>query len=288
VAFSALNYFGARPGAAAIDLFTVAKFSVLLVMIVALLPHASLPVASVAASSQLPAIGAISAATFMAVFAAQGFEVVPVPAGETQAARRNVPLAIMASLIASSVLYIVVQSTLALAYPKLGDETSTPLGDAAAYVAPWLGALVTFGGLVSTLGFVSGSALGTPRYLFAAAEDGHLPRRLATLHPRFDSPHVATLATSALAIALLIPFDYRSLIGMSNVAVAVQYIGTCLAVLPLRKRDGATGISLVGRAAPYVGTAMSIWICTEANGTELLWAGASLALGLLLRAVTKS
>lgn len=288
VAFAALNYFGARPGAAAIDLFTVAKFSVLLVMIVALLPHVSLPVASATASQALPPIGAISAATFMAVFAAQGFEVVPVPAGETQSAKRNVPLAIMASLIASSILYVVVQTTLALAYPKLGDETATPLADAAMHVAPWLGALVTFGGLVSTLGFVSGSALGTPRYLFAAAEDGHLPRSLAALHPRFDSPHMATLATSVLAIGLLIPFDYRSLIGMSNVAVAVQYIATCLALIPLRKRDGATNISLIGRAAPYVGAAMSIWIVTEASGTELLWAGVSLALGLVLRALTKS
>jgi len=288
VAFAALNYFGARPGAAAIDLFTVAKFSVLVVMIVALLPHASLPAASETASQALPPIGAISAATFMAVFAAQGFEVVPVPAGETQSARRNVPLAIMASLIASSILYIIVQSTLALAYPKLGEETATPLADAALHIAPWLGALVTFGGLVSTLGFVSGSALGTPRYLFAAAEDGHLPRSLAKLHPRFDSPHMATLATSVLAIGLLIPFDYRSLIGMSNVAVAVQYVATCLALIPLRKRDGATKVSIVGRIAPYLGTAVSLWIVTEASSTELLWAGISLAFGLALRALTKS
>jgi amino acid transporter len=287
-AFAALNYFGARPGAAAIDLFTVAKFSVLLVMIVALLPHASLPAAGSAASSALPPIGAISAATFMAVFAAQGFEVVPVPAGETQSAKRNVPLAIMASLIASSILYIIVQSTLALAYPKLGDETNTPLADAALHIAPWLGALVTFGGLVSTLGFVSGSALGTPRYLFAAAEDGHLPRSLSKLHPRFDSPHIATLATAGLAIALVLPFDYRSLIGMSNVSVAVQYIATCLALIPLRKRDGATNIGIVGRVAPYLGTAVSVWIVTEASSVELLWAGISLALGLALRALTRS
>lgn len=287
VAFATLNYFGARPGAAAIDLFTVAKFSVLVIMIVALLPHASPSNVDAAASSALPPIGAISAATFMAVFAAQGFEVVPVPAGETQAAKRNVPVAIIASLVASSILYIIVQSTLALAYPKLGNETSTPLADAALYIAPWLGALVTFGGLVSTLGFVSGSALGTPRYLFAAAEDGHLPRALSKLHPRFDSPHVATIATSVLAIGLLIPFDYRSLIGMSNVAVAVQYIATCLALIPLRKRDGAK-VSALAKVAPYVGAAMSVWIVTEASSTELLWAGISLAFGLALRAITKT
>ena len=289
VAFGALNYRGAKPGALAIDAFTIAKFSVLLVMIVALIPHTSLPAGSAStASAPLPAISALSAAAFMAVFAAQGFEVVPVPAGETQAARRNVPLAILASLGASSLLYVIVQGTLSLAYPKLGDETNTPLADAALHIAPWLGALVTFGGLVSTLGFVSGSALGTPRYLFAAALDGHLPRSLAALHARFDSPHVATVATSAVAIALVLPFDYRSLIGMSNVAVSVQYLATCLAVIPLRKRDGTKSSGAVATIAPYLGAAVSIWICTEASSQELLWAGASLAAGLALRALTAS
>jgi amino acid transporter len=110
---------------------------------------------------------------------------------------------------------------------------------------------------------------------------------LANVHSEFDSPHVATLATAALAIALVIPFDYRSLIGMSNVTVAVQYAATCLALIPRRKRDGSTSIGIVGRLAPYLGTAVSIWIVTEASRVELLWAGASLALGLTLRALTK-
>lgn len=285
-AFGALNYYGARPGALAIDAFTVAKFSVLVVMILALLPHVALPSASSTASSTLPPISAFSAAAFMALFAAQGFEVVPVPAGETHTAQRNIPRAITASLIASSILYVIVQSTLALAYPKLGEVSNTPLADAALYIAPWLGALVTFGGLISTLGFVSGSALGTPRMLFAAAEDGHLPRGLSGLHPRFDSPHRAILATSLVAILLVIPFDYRSLIGMSNVAISVQYLATCLAVLPLRKRDGVAGVSLVGRIAPYVGAAVSVWIVTEASGEELIWAGGSLIAGVGLRALT--
>jgi len=37
--FAALNYLGARPGALAIDTFTVAKFSVLIIVTVALVPH---------------------------------------------------------------------------------------------------------------------------------------------------------------------------------------------------------------------------------------------------------
>jgi len=163
-----------------------------------------------------------------------------------------------------------------------GADLSVPsdalLADAARRVAPALGFVIAVGGLISTLGFVSGSALGTPRYLYAAAVGGQLPKRLAETHPRFQSPHYAVLTTALLAVICLVPFDYRSLIGMSNVAVAVQYLVTCLAVFKFRrgKPQGAKAV------LPWIGAAVSLWIVTEANREELIWAGASLAVGAVL------
>jgi basic amino acid/polyamine antiporter, APA family len=125
---------------------------------------------------------------------------------------------------------------------------------------------------------VSGSALGTPRYLYAVALAGQLPKRLADIHPRYQSPHVAVMATAALAIAFVVPFDYRALIGMSNVAVAVQYLATCLAVRKLQ-REKQRGLRAL---VPWVGAAVSLWIFTEASSTELVWAGVSLAVGAVI------
>jgi len=285
--FAALNYFGARPGAVAIDSFTIGKFSVLVVMVTVFIPRMRLLNAEQLAAVPGPSLAGFGAATFMAVFAAQGFEVVPVPAGETRAAQRNVPLGVISSLLASSLLYVIVQSALAFAYRGLGEVTDTPLADAALSVSPALGALVTFGALVSTLGFVSGSALGTPRYLYAAAADDHLPRSWALLHPRFGSPHRATLITAVAAMIMVIPFDYRSLIGMSNVAVSVQYFATCAAVMVLRKRAAPSEtLSWQRGLMPILGCIVSLWIVTQASGQELLWAGAALVVGLLLRALS--
>jgi amino acid transporter len=158
-------------------------------------------------------------------------------------------------------------------------QSDTPLVDAALSVAPALAFVVVLGGLVSTLGFVSGSALGTPRYLFAAAVDRHLPSVLGGVHPRFGSPHVAVVSTAVLAIALVVSFDYRSLIGISNVAVAVQYLATCAAV-PVLRRHGVPGRRVPGGLIiPILGAAMSMWIFTEASREELTWAAASFAVG---------
>jgi amino acid transporter len=285
--FAALNYLGARPGALAIDTFTVAKFSVLIIVTVALVPHIPLTRVELLTAAPGPTLGGLAAATFMAVFAAQGFETAPVPAGETHRPQRNIPLAVLSSLAAASLLYICVQTALALAYPNLGHRTDTPLADAALSFSPALGTLVAFGALVSMLGFVSGSALGTPRYLYAAAEAGHLPGSLSSLHPRFGSPHRATILTALAAMAFTIPFDYRSLIGMSNVTVSVQYFATCAAVIAFRRRSSSSArLSWLRRFVPVLGCAVSLWILTEASGPELLWSSVALLVGLLLRALS--
>jgi len=282
--FAALNYVGAKPGALAVDAFTIAKFAVLIALVGALLPGTS----DTHWNLELPrGWSGIGSATFIALFAAQGFEVVPVPAGEARAPQRDLPIAIVSSLVAASILYLIVQSVLVASGARLSEPSDAPLADAALAVAPALGFMVVVGGLVSTLGFVSGSALGTPRYLFAAAIDRHLPGVLGAVHPRFGSPHVAVVATAALAIALVIPFDYRSLIGMSNVAVAVQYLATCLAVLRLRERRDAGFRAPGGPWVPLLGAAVSLWVFTEASRLELAWAVVALAVGIAAVALTK-
>jgi amino acid transporter len=280
--FAALNYRGAKPGALAVDVFTLGKFLVLGVLISALLPRLSLSHWTAPTQAQplfdgslSVGLGHLGTATFIALFAAQGFEVVPVPAGETRAPRRDVPFAVISSLIVASLLYLTVQFVLVGSGAQLAAVSDAPLADAALAVAPTLGLVIAIGGLISTLGFVSGSALGTPRYLYAAALEGQLPRQLALTHPRFQSPHLAVMATAALAIACVVPFDYRALIGMSNVAVAVQYLATCLAVIKFRRGRTRGPRTIV----PWLGVAVSLWIFTEASRTELVWASISLAVG---------
>jgi APA family basic amino acid/polyamine antiporter len=278
--FAALNYRGAKPGAVAVDAFTAGKFLVLVMLVSVLLLR--LDVSNFASGPFDFDLHRLGSATFIALFAAQGFEVVPVPAGETRAPERDVPFAVVSSLAVASLLYVVVQFALVGSGANLAPASDAPLADAALAIAPALGVVIAAGGLISTLGFVSGSALGTPRYLYAVATGGQLPAQLAAVHPRYQSPHVAVVATAALAIVCVVPFDYRALIGMSNVAVAVQYLATCLAVRKLAQHK-ATAAS---RWLSWIGAAVSIWIFTEASRTELIWAAVSLAVGAVLVTLT--
>jgi len=234
-------------------------------------------------------ITGIGEAVFVALFALQGFEVAPVPAGEARGAQRSVPFAVLPTLGFASLGYVVVRTSVVGAHAGLGAETDTPLADAALAVAPALGAVVTIGGVISTMGFVSGSALGTPRYVFAMSADAWLPRTLSAIHPRFATPHHAIVMTCLVACAFTVAFDYRTLVGMSNVTVAVQYGSTSLAVLALRRRGAAPGAFRApgGWLMPLGGAALALWVFTKASGQELAWAVGSLAVGAVVAALTR-
>lgn len=285
LAFGALNYWGAKPGAWAIRLFTFGKFAVLLLLVSVLFPELD-PARSSLQGAPNPSPGGLASAVFIALFALQGFEVVGVPAGEAASPEKKVPIAVLGTLITTGLFYVVIQSVLVFGSGNLGAVSDAPLADAALALSPSLGVVVAVGALVSTLGFVSGSALGTPRFLFAMAEHRQIPPALARLHPVFRTPHVAILATSTVAAVLVLPLDYRTLIGMSNVAVAVQYGATCLAVLRhgLRERRAERAVKVrIVIAVTGMLASLSIW--GAASDQELVFAGSALVCGGILRAL---
>ena len=172
-AFGALNWRGVRLGAWTTDFFTVAKLGA--IALIALAGAYALP----AWRPALPPAGwrPLGEACFLAYFAYQGFETVPVPAGEARDPQRDVPFAILTALLGSAVLYILVQIGALSLVPDLASS-QRPLADAAAVLmGPWGEALLTAGAVISMTGFVAGSALGGPRYLVALAEEGTFPKR---------------------------------------------------------------------------------------------------------------
>ncbi len=305
----AVNYVGVRPGALLVRLMTVGK----LVAIFAFIAVAFMSFDPSRLGGPLP-FGAAGVANgvYLALFPLQGFEVVPVPAGETASPRRNVPVATVGSLLFAALLFVVVQAALVGSYPGLGAESGTPLVDAARYLAPVLGLLVLVGSVVSVGGFTAGSALGTPRYAQAMAEGGQLPSAMARVHPRFGTPHVAILVTTVVTATLGAFFTYRELVGFSNVTVVFQYAVTCAAVPVLRAKARAEPPEPpepldpggyrdqprvqappapfripFGPVIPILGTVGSLALLYGSDWMEFAFAAGGIALGVVIRAATK-
>lgn len=279
--FGALNWRGVRLGAWTTDFFTVAKL--IPIGLIALAGLHALP----AWRPEAPPEGwrPLGAACFLAYFAFQGFETVPVPAGEAKDPKRDVPFAVLAALIGSAVLYILVQIAALSLVPALA-ASERPLADAAAaLMGPWGGTFVMAGAVISMTGFVAGSALGGPRYLVALAEEGHLPKRLAAPHPRFGTPSASIIWSTGVAMAAALVLDFDGLVDFSNVVIGAQFLSTCAVVLSRRGRRAKDRLgALKGALMPAAGLAATLWLGAQGGWMQVAASALVLAAGFVLRA----
>lgn len=283
--FGALNWRGVRLGAWTTDFFTVAK----------LIPIALIALAGLHAlpswRPEAPAEGwkPLGAACFLAYFAFQGFETVPVPAGEAKDPKRDVPFAVLAALGGSAVLYVLVQIAALSLVPKLA-ASERPLADAAAaLMGPWGATLVTAGAVISMTGYVAGSALGGPRYLVALAEEGHLPKNLAEAHPRFGTPTASILWSTGVALLAALALDFNGLVDFSNVVIGAQFLSTCAVVMRRRWRHARSDWGRMrGAAIPVAGIGATLWLGAQGGWAQVAASAAVLAAGFGLRAVART
>lgn len=287
LALGAINYVGVRPGATVIQAVVFGKVTAILCFIGFAIAAAH----PGRLGGPLPhGIAGIGSGVYLALFPFQGFEVVPVPAGEMKNPERNMPLATIASLLFAAALYVTVQGLLELSYPKLGTTKSqTPLVDAADFISPTAGLIVFIGSIVSIGGFTAGSALGAPRYANAIGAQDQISGHLAKVHPRFQTPSVAIVVTTLLAAALTIPFNYEKLVGFSNITVVIQYALSCAAVPVLRSQRAKRGEPQpkgfrvpLGPVLPVLGAVGSVAMLYGSDWTEVAWCAAGLALGALV------
>src|SRR5262249_8886923 len=120
----------------------------------------------------------------------------------------------------------------------LAEDRVTPLALAAAHFAGPTGRTVMISGAVlSMFGYLSGTVLAMPRCLFAFGRDGFLPRWLASVPPRYRTPHAAIVAYTVLVIALALSGTFEGLAVLANVAALVLFILCAVSTSILRRRD---------------------------------------------------
>ncbi|HEX9186027.1 MAG TPA: amino acid permease, partial [Vicinamibacteria bacterium] len=213
------------------------------------------------------------------VFACQGFEIVPVIAGQVRASSRAVPFATLGSLLLAISLYLVLVLACVTALPSLASSAA-PLADTGGVLGgPGLARLVAAGTSVSALGITFGMMVTTPRYLSALASGG---RELHGLD-RVSAHGVPTraLAVTWLVVSVLVSLgDLGQLFALSSIAVLTQFGTSALALLVLAAR-GERGLALrhAWPAVPTLAVA-AILVAAGATAREGLVASGAFVLGL--------
>jgi amino acid transporter len=280
-----LNYRGVKPGALASDFFSGAKLIPILLFVAVGLFFVDWHRLALPPPPGDTSLSALKVGGLAALFACTGFEYVPVPAGETDNPRRNVPLALFGALAGSILLYVLVQIVFMGTHPDPA-AADKPLAEAAGFFAgPWAGWFVAAGSVVSSFGYLTAVALVAPRYLSALGEEGEFPPVFARVHPRYGTPGVAIAVTALVCVGMAVFADFDRLSDLNNAAVFAQYVPTCLAVLVLRRTRPASGFVLpFGPAIPLLATLGCLLFLNGIKRDDVIFSLATLAVGLALHA----
>jgi basic amino acid/polyamine antiporter, APA family len=296
LALTVINVRGIKQSAWLVNALTIGKLVPLALFILVGLMFVGGAGAPAAAAPPL-SFHQISTAALLLIFVYGGFDVVPVPAGEAVDPRRDVPFALVMTIVSVTGVMTLAQFVAEHVLPDLGRH-ATPIADAAAVLLGAAGAmLVGIGSVVSMTGNNAGQVLSGSRMLFALAEHGELPAFFGRIHPRYRTPANAVLFTSAVALALGLSGSFAKLAVVSALARLVTYVGTCASTLRLRsprfapggrgpRVNAATFVVPLGPAIPAIAILVSAAVVAGATREQLFGGFAALAVGAILFGIT--
>ena len=178
--------------------------------------------------------GVLTAATIV-FFAYIGFDAVSTQAGEAINPKKDVPFAIIASLIICTVLYILVSLVLTgmVRYDHL--DKAAPVASAFSGIGiNWAVFIITIAATAGLTSVMLVMMLGQTRIFLGMAKDGLMPAFFKVLHPKFKTPYKSTFLVGGLIslVAAFTPIDKVS--EMCSMGTLLAFAMVCVAVMILR------------------------------------------------------
>jgi APA family basic amino acid/polyamine antiporter len=173
-------------------------------------------------------------------FAYIGFDAVSTAAQEAKNPQKDLPIGILGSLAVCTVLYIAMALVMTgmAHYSEL--NVPHPVFVAIQKAGPslaWLGYFVNIGAIAGLASVVLVMLMGQPRIFYSMARDGLLPPVFGKVHPKFQTPYLATIITGSVAalVSGLFPID---LLGeLVSIGTLLAFVIVSAGIWVLRRRS---------------------------------------------------
>jgi basic amino acid/polyamine antiporter, APA family len=229
--------------------------------------------------------GVMTAATVV-FFAYIGFDAVSTQAGEAINPRKDVPFAIITSLIICTVLYILVSLVLTgmVRYDTL--DMKAPVAAAFADVGlPWAVFIITIAATAGLTSVMLVMMLGQSRIFLGMAKDGLMPSFFKQIHPTFKTPWKSTILIGFIVsvISAVTPIDKVSEMCSMGTLLAFAMISGAVLLLRYQKPDIERPYKapLIHFVAP-MGVLFNLFLMTKAQSVTIkaffIWS----AIGILV------
>lgn len=171
-------------------------------------------------------------------FAYIGFDAITTAAEEVKNPRRTFPIAILGSLLISTVLYISVTFILNGMVPYyLFNETAAPVAFVLQRVGiSWAEIVISVGALAGITSVLLVGFFGQTRVFFAMSRDGLLPPFFSKLHKSFKTPINSIILVGIVASIIAAFFPITEIAELVNIGTLAAFIIVSASVIVLRRQ----------------------------------------------------
>jgi APA family basic amino acid/polyamine antiporter len=188
-------------------------------------------------------------------FAYIGFDALSTTAEECNNPHRDLPRAMIYSLVICTVLYI----SLALVLTGMVSYTKLNVGDPLAFVfgpegadIGWIAMIISISAVVALATVFLVFQIGQPRLWMAMSRDGLLPRVFSSIHPKFKTPWFATIVTGLVVAIPALFMNLTEVTDLASIGTLFAFLVVCAGLLFKDKEFGREK-----RFVPYIN---SQWI----------------------------
>ncbi len=179
--------------------------------------------------------GGVMAGVSSVFFAYIGFDAISTTAEECKNPQRDLPKAMIYSIVICTALYIV----LALILTGMVNYKLLNVDDPLAFVfeklgMPWISGVIAVSAVVAMAGVFLVFQMGQPRIWMTMSRDGLLPPRFAHIHPKYKTPDFATLMTAVFVIVPMLFISSDLVLDLCSMGTLFAFVLVCGGVLKLQ------------------------------------------------------
>ena len=176
-----------------------------------------------------------------------GFDSIAQAGGEAKRPQRDLPLAIGIAVVSVGIFYMLFTAAVYHAVPwqyiaaQAANRDLTAPGLLGYVLPPFWTVVIVSAAAVALAKDLPAMLLAVSRLMFAWAEDGIFPSRVAAVHPRFRTPHVAIVISGAMATAGILGShlagDFFLGVDILVTSMLVNFLVMAVSVLTLPRKN---------------------------------------------------